>query len=175
MPLVGCGIAPTKQTKVPIIQSQVQVQVCTSSFLQRVVFASPSSARRFSQDSLLDLVFTNDTDIFHSSVDVLPPISTSDHLPVVVHYCPAKDNLSQYNPYPSIKYIKWNFSQKHNNMAEAFIFENWQHVFEPSLNINETWDRWKEQFFKEVKSFIGHKIKNDNHEKTTSTKVSQVV
>ena len=50
MALVGCGIAPAKQTKVPIIQSQVQVQVCTSSFLQRVVFASPSSARRFSQD-----------------------------------------------------------------------------------------------------------------------------
>ena len=48
--LVGCGISPTKQTKVPILQSQVQVQVCTSSFLQRVVFASPSSARRFSQD-----------------------------------------------------------------------------------------------------------------------------
>ena len=48
--LVGCGIAPTKQTKVPILQSQVQVQVCTSSFLKRVVFASPSSARRFSQD-----------------------------------------------------------------------------------------------------------------------------
>ena len=120
-------------------------------------------------NSLLDLVFTNNTDTFHSSVDVLPPISTSDHLPVVVHYCPAKDNLSQYNPYPSKKYIKWNFSQKHNNnMAEAFIFENWQHVFEPSLNINETWDRWKEQFFKEVKSFIGHEIKNDDHEKTTS-------
>ena len=53
-------------------------------------------------------------------------------------------------------------------MAKAFIFENWQHVFEPSLNINETWDRWKEQFFKEVKSFIGHEIKNDNHEKTTA-------
>ena len=120
-------------------------------------------------NSLLDRVFINDTDTFHSSVDVLPPISTSDHLPVVVHYCPAKDNLSQYNPYPSKKYIKWNFSQKHNNnMAEAFIFENWQHVFEPSLNINQTWDRWKEQFFKEVKSFIGHEIKNDGHEKTTS-------
>ena len=53
-------------------------------------------------------------------------------------------------------------------MAEAFIFENWQHVFKPSLNINETWDRWKEQFYKEVKSFIGHEIKNGNHEKTTS-------
>ena len=52
-------------------------------------------------------------------------------------------------------------------MAEAFIFENWQHVFEPSLHINETWDRWKKQFFKEVKSFIGHEIKNDGHEKTT--------
>ena len=53
-------------------------------------------------NSLLDLVFTNDTDTFHSSVDVLPPIGTSDHLPVV-HYCPAKDNLSQYNQYPSKK------------------------------------------------------------------------
>ena len=53
-------------------------------------------------------------------------------------------------------------------MAEAFIFENWQHVFDPSVNINETCDRWKEQFFKEVKSFIGHEIRNDNHEKTTS-------
>ena len=67
-------------------------------------------------NSLLDLVFINDTDTFHSSVDVLPPTtgSTSDHLPVVVHYCPAKDNLSQYNPYPSKKYIKWNF---HKNIT----------------------------------------------------------
>ena len=48
--LVGCGIAPTKQTKVPILQSQVQVQVCTPSFLQRDVCASPSSAMCFSQD-----------------------------------------------------------------------------------------------------------------------------
>ena len=53
-------------------------------------------------------------------------------------------------------------------MAEAFIFENGQHVFDPSLNINETWDRWKEQFFKEVKLFIRHEIRNDHHEKTTS-------
>ena len=43
--LVVWGIAPTKQAKVPLLQSQVQVQVCTSSFLQRVVCASPSSAR----------------------------------------------------------------------------------------------------------------------------------
>ena len=63
-------------------------------------------------NSLPDLVFTNDTDTFHSSVDVLPLISTSDHLPVFVHYCPAKDNLSQNNKYPSKKYIKWHFSQK---------------------------------------------------------------
>ena len=31
-------------------------------------------------NSLLDLVVTNDTDTFHSSVDVLPPTSTSDYL-----------------------------------------------------------------------------------------------
>ena len=50
--LVVCGFAPTKQTKVQMLQSQVQVQVYTSSFFQRVFYAScsPSSARRFSQD-----------------------------------------------------------------------------------------------------------------------------
>ena len=64
------------------------------------------------------------------------------------------------------KYIKRHFSQEHNNnMAEAIIFENWQRFFDPSLNFNETWDRWNKQFFKEVKSFIGHEIRND---KTTS-------
>ena len=61
---------------------------------------------------LLDLVFTNDTGTFHSSVDVLPPISTSDILPVVVHYCPAKDNLSQYNEYPSKNIYKMEFFTK---------------------------------------------------------------
>ena len=47
---LGAALHQPKQAKVQILQSQVQVQVCTSSFLQRVVCASPSSARCVSQD-----------------------------------------------------------------------------------------------------------------------------
>ena len=56
-----------------------------------------------------------------------------------------------------------------NNMNGTFTFENRQHVyvFESSLIMNEIWTRWKQQF-KEVKSFIGHEIKNDDHEMTAS-------
>ena len=45
-------LCDNKQTKVQMLQSQVQVQVYTSSFFQRVFCASwsPSSARRFSKD-----------------------------------------------------------------------------------------------------------------------------
>ena len=35
-------------------------------------------------ESLLDLIFTNISDGSAPNVDVLPPLSTSDHLPVVL-------------------------------------------------------------------------------------------
>ena len=110
-------------------------------------------------NSLLDLVFTNDTDTFHFQW-TFSHLSVHQTIYLLLSTTVLPKIIFLYNPYPSKK--------KHNNMAKAFIFENWQHVFEPSLNINEPWDRWKEKFFKEVKSFIGHEIRNDNHEKTTS-------
>ena len=30
-------------------------------------------------------------------------------------------------------------------MAEAFLFDDWTHVFQPNKNINDIWSRWKEQ------------------------------
>ena len=53
-------------------------------------------------ESLLDLVFTNVPELFSNSARVLPPISSSDHLPVVIqnksaeYFNPQKNtNLNQ--------------------------------------------------------------------------------
>ena len=42
-------------------------------------------------------------------------------------------------------------------MSDAFLYENWEQVFQPFNDINETWNRWKLQFFQEIKSFIPHR------------------
>ena len=38
-------------------------------------------------------------------------------------------------------------------MSGAFLLEEWNYVF-LSLNINEVWYKWKDQFFATVESFI---------------------
>ena len=51
--------------------------------------------------------------------------------------------------------IKWLFERKDKeSMSDAFLYENWEQVFQPFNDINETWNRWKLQFFQEIKSFI---------------------
>ena len=42
-------------------------------------------------------------------------------------------------------------------MSDAFLYENWEQVFQPFNDTNETWNRWKLQFFQEIKSFIPHR------------------
>ena len=53
-------------------------------------------------ESLLDSIFSNVRDLFSPSVDVMPPISSSDHLPVIVHstgnYYSTIQNPSGYVP-----------------------------------------------------------------------------
>ena len=51
-------------------------------------------------------------------------------------------------------------------MAEAFLFDDWTHVFQPSKNINDIWRRWKEQFSLEVQ-------KNPLYLKLQSQKIPQ--
>ena len=43
---------------------------------------------------------------------------------------------------------------------DAFLLENWTRMFAEKEDINEIWKRWKAQFFQDIKSFIGHEIKN---------------
>ena len=42
-------------------------------------------------------------------------------------------------------------------MSEAFLYDNWSHVFthDPDGdNIDKIWEKWKDQFFKEIRTFI---------------------
>ena len=58
--------------------------------------------------SLLDLVFSDVPDVFHSSVDVMSPISSSDHLPLVIrNIVNAKSNRKKIN-----QSVRWHCSQE---------------------------------------------------------------
>ena len=115
--------------------------------------------------SLLDLVFTNIPDLLSPLVDVMAPIGRSDHLPVVVQSAPhfssnIPDAISSH-PDPVIARTKWLFHQQDGEKKlDAFLLENWTQVFAEKEDINEVWKRWKAQFFQDIKSFIGHEIKN---------------
>ena len=88
----------------------------------------------------------------------MPPTSSSDHLPVIVHstenYYSTIQNSSGYVPTLTSQ-TQWYFYLKDKEkMLDAFQFDNWAHVFEQYHDMNETWRRWKEQFLKDVQSFI---------------------
>ena len=101
--------------------------------------------------SLLDLGFTNVPHLFKSQATVSPPVSTSDHLPVIFHTC------LQHQPYTPTNHhhLRWLFSHKDKEqMMNSFSFDNWSWVFNDENDINTVWKRWKSQFFREVQSFI---------------------
>ena len=108
-------------------------------------------------ESLLDLIFTNISDGSAPNVDVLPPISTSDHLPVVLNGLKTKSTQPKKSEGHGNR-IKWLFERKDKErMSDAFLYENWEQVFQPFNDINETWNRWKLQFFQKIKSCIPHR------------------
>ena len=111
--------------------------------------------------SLLDLAFTNAPHLFAAPAEVMPPISTSDHLPVTVQ-CSITPKLY---PIVNSEYTKWQFDLKdRHKMDNAFLYDNWEHVFQPYNDINNIWNRWKLAFFKEIESFIPKRIiRKSNH------------
>ena len=106
-------------------------------------------------ESLLDLIFTNTLTVLLQMF--LPPISTSDHLPVVLNCLKTKSTQPQKSEGCSNR-IKWLFERKDKErVSDAFLHENWEQAFQPFNDINETWNRWKLQFFEEIKSFFSHR------------------
>ena len=121
--------------------------------------------------SLLDLAFTNVPDLFSPMVDVMHPIGLSDHLPVVLHTAAHHRTavpLAQRTPMRTPT-TKWCFEQQdRDRMNDAFLFDNWTHVFERAENINETWERWKKQFFNDLQLFLPYHVTRTNHGKNRS-------
>ena len=103
-------------------------------------------------ESLLDLVLTNTPEYFHESARPMPPIGSSDHLPVVAKY---QSIITKSKPATSSEYTKWLFPLKDvRKMDDAFLYDNWEHVFQPYNDIDETWTRWKLAFLKDLEIFI---------------------
>ena len=107
-------------------------------------------------ESLLDLVFTNSPN-FVNATHVLPPISSSDHLPVLVQ-CSFSSQIDCKNQTVGSRRLKWLYHRKNKDrMSEAFLYDNWSHVFthDPDGDdIDKIWEKWKDQFFKEIRTFI---------------------
>ena len=107
-------------------------------------------------ESLLDLVFTNSPN-FVNATHVLPPISSSDHLPVLVQ-CSFSSEIDCKNQTVGSRRLKWLYHRKNKDrMSEAFLYDNWSHVFthDPDGDdIDKIWEKWKDQFFKEIRTFI---------------------
>ena len=95
----------------------------------------------------------------------MPPIGSSDHLPVVAKY---QSIITKSKPATSSEYTKWLFPLKDvRKMDDAFLYENWEHVFQPYNDIDETWTRWKLAFLKDLELFIP-KSTRKSHNRTPS-------
>ena len=81
-------------------------------------------------NSLLDLVFTNVPDIFCSSFEVMPPIRSSDHLPVVLRSNRVRPFVNNFQVANFT--VRWHDDLKDDDkMKEAFMLDDWEHVFQP--------------------------------------------
>ena len=109
-------------------------------------------------ESLLDVIFTNVPEYFPEPATTMPPISTSDHLPVVVE-CSITKKPNHQSPGRDV--TKWHYFLKdRQKMDNAFLYDDWEHVFQPYNDINEIWNRWKQSFFKDIETFIPRSTKN---------------
>ena len=49
------------------------------------------------------------------------------------------------------EYTKWHYALKDvGKMEDAFLYDNWEYVFQPYNDINEIWNRWKSAFFNDI-------------------------
>ncbi len=101
-------------------------------------------------ESLLDLAITNRPEHFRK-VGVLPPLSTSDHLPIVMESVFEVDDNFHGRIAPG---SRWLFHLKDGAaMLHAFRGPSWGKI-SGTKDINNMWRCWKETFFQEIDSFI---------------------
>ena len=77
--------------------------------------------------SLLDLIFTNTPHLFSSSAEVMAPLTTSDHLPVVIECSIVR---TSFHPVEGGQYTKWHYALKDvGKMEDTFLHNSWEYVF----------------------------------------------
>ena len=84
----------------------------------------------------------------------MAPLATSDHLPVVIECSIAR---TSFPPVVGGEYTKWHYALKDiRKMEDAFLYDNWEYVFQPYNDINEIWNRWKSAFL----TILNHSSQN---------------
>ena len=127
----------------------------SDSFNLTQLCSSPTHLDKTGQPcSLLDLAFTNLADYCRSGT--LPPLSSSDHLPVMVNVNLEIYTSGQSYCWASSARWKRNFSSKSlEKMLKSFSPSNWKWLHRrDGTDIDSLWSRWKKQLFEEVDHFI---------------------
>lgn len=105
--------------------------------------------------SLLDLVFTN-LPINLCRCNVLDPISSSDHLPVVLNTALRTYSKGKTCAHTPNERMIWNYRDKdREKMLSAFKASDWEWLHDrDEADINSIWNCWKKQFFQELNEFV---------------------
>ena len=97
--------------------------------------------------SLLDLAFTN-LPRNHFLTRTGEPVSSSDHLPVLVEVSLHAADLIKHTKEPKAKRM-WKFAAKDRHaLQKSFLPSDWDFVQSPKItDINDLLSQWKSQFF----------------------------
>ncbi len=121
--------------------------------LQQCVTSRTHLDNEGSLSSLLDLVLVSDTNLI-TTVDTLPPIGNSDHLPVICHL--ATTLSSAVKPQPQSRriwcYAKANFSALRSALAKS----DWSAV-SAAKDIDSAWSSWLRIFYTTVSQHVPSK------------------
>ena len=136
-------------------QAGNRIKDISDSFNLTQLCSSPTHLDKTGQPcSLLDLAFTNLPDYCRSGT--LPPLSSLDHLPVMVNVNLEIYTSGQSYCRPFSVRQKRNFGGKRlEKMLKSFCPSNWEWLHHSdSTDIDSLWSRWKKQFFEEIDHFI---------------------
>ena len=97
--------------------------------------------------SLLDLVLVSDPDLV-TSVEALPPLGTSDHLPVLCHLSVCSPRRSSAGRLVWC-YEKADFGKLNKSLSQA----DWSAVFS-AHSVDNAWDAWERIFLAHVRKSV---------------------
>ena len=102
--------------------------------------------------TLLDLVLASPAHLVRC-VDVLPPVGSSDHLPVFCHLSTSSRSTPDGITHQVWRYEKADLEKLNKNLSHA----DWSPVHSAS-SVDKAWDAWQQIFLNHAKQSVPSKI-----------------